>query len=252
MNEELLKIRDLTKSFGSLAVLDGISFSVKRGEVVSVIGPSGSGKTTLLRCAALLEKMDGGELAYGDLPVCVSGVYGGKEVLKKARNRFGFVFQNFNLFPHWSVRENVMLAPLLVQKRSRNEVEKEGLALLKKMGLSGKEEAYACQLSGGQQQRVAIARALAMKPEILFFDEPTSALDPELTREVLKVIRDLAEEKMTMVIVTHEIGFARNVSDRIIFMAEGRIVEEGPASALVDHPQNERTKEFLSFIGTKG
>lgn len=251
MSKELLKIRNFSKTFGDLTVLKDISFSVKEGEVVSIIGPSGSGKTTLLRCAALLETVEKGELTYEDLTVCENGVYAAKNVLKDAKNYFGFVFQNFNLFPHYSVRENVTLAPLLVQKRNKEEVEEEFFVLLEKMGLSGKENAYPCELSGGQQQRVAIARALATKPRILFFDEPTSALDPELTQEILKVIRSLAEEKMTMVIVTHEIGFARNVSDRIIFMADGYIVEEGPAAQLVDHPQNERTKEFLAFISQK-
>ena len=251
MSKELLKIRNFSKTFGDLTVLKDISFSVKEGEVVSIIGPSGSGKTTLLRCAALLETVEKGEITYEDLTVCENGVYAAKNVLKDAKNYFGFVFQNFNLFPHYSVRENVTLAPLLVQKRNKEEVEEEFFVLLEKMGLSGKENAYPCELSGGQQQRVAIARALATKPRILFFDEPTSALDPELTQEFLKVIRSLAEEKMTMVIVTHEIGFARNVSDRIIFMADGYIVEEGPAAQLVDHPQNERTKEFLAFISQK-
>lgn len=252
MSNELLMISNFSKTFGDLAVLKDISFSVKEGEVVSIIGPSGSGKTTLLRCAALLETVEKGDLAYGDLPVCVQGCYAGKNVLKEAKNRFGFVFQNFNLFPHYSVMENVTKAPLLVQKRNKREVKETACQLLQKLGLAGKEKSYPCELSGGQQQRVAIARALAMKPQILFFDEPTSALDPELTREILKVIRDLAEEKMTMVIVTHEIAFARNVSDRIIFMADGYIVEEGEAASLVDHPQNERTKEFLAFISQKG
>lgn len=252
MSNELLMISNFSKTFGDLTVLKDISFSVKEGEVVSIIGPSGSGKTTLLRCAALLETVEKGDLAYGDLQVCVQGCYAGKNVLKEAKNRFGFVFQNFNLFPHYSVMENVTKAPLLVQKRNKREVEETACQLLQKLGLAGKEKSYPCELSGGQQQRVAIARALAMKPQILFFDEPTSALDPELTREILKVIRDLAEEKMTMVIVTHEIAFARNVSDRIIFMADGYIVEEGEAASLVDHPQNERTKEFLAFIRQKG
>ena len=252
MSKELLTIRNFSKTFGDLTVLKDISFSVKEGEVVSIIGPSGSGKTTLLRCAALLETVENGNLAYEDLSVCENGVYAAKNILKEAKNYFGFVFQNFNLFPHYSVRENVTLAPLLVQNRNKEEVEKEFFILLEKMGLSGKENSYPCELSGGQQQRVAIARALATKPRILFFDEPTSALDPELTQEILKVIRSLAEEKMTMVIVTHEIGFARNVSDRIIFMADGYIVEEGPAAKLVDHPENERTKEFLAFISQKG
>ena len=242
----VLKIQDLTKSFGDLAVLKGISLSVEKGEVVSIIGPSGSGKSTLLRCATLLENMDGGDLCYGSLELCRNGQYGSKEVLKKARSCFGLVFQNFNLFPHLSVLENIMDAPVHVFHRSKEEVRREALNLLEKMGLEDRGDAYPCQLSGGQQQRVAIARALALKPEILFFDEPTSALDPELTSEILRVLRQLAEERMTMVIVTHEIPFARNVSDRIVFMADGCVVEEGPARELVDHPRCQRTREFLA------
>ena len=246
--DDVVKISNFSKCVGDLQVLRDISLSVKKGEVVSIIGPSGSGKSTLLRCAAMLEKADGGELSYGDVTVLKDGIYAPKTVLKEARNRFGLVFQNFNLFPHYSVLQNVTDAPVCVQKRKKKEVVAEALELLKKMGLEDRAEAYPCQLSGGQQQRVSIVRALAMKPEILFFDEPTSALDPELTGEILKVIRQLAEEKMTMVIVTHEINFARNVSDRIIFMADGVIVEEGPAAELVDTPKNERTRNFLNNI----
>ena len=246
--DDVVKISNFSKCFGDLQVLKDISLSVKKGEVISIIGPSGSGKSTFLRCAAMLENADGGELSYGELTVLKDGVYAPRNILKEARNRFGLVFQNFNLFPHYSVLQNVIDAPVCVQKRKKKEVVAEALELLKKMGLEDRAEAYPCQLSGGQQQRVSIVRALAMKPEILFFDEPTSALDPELTGEILKVIRQLAEEKMTMVIVTHEINFARNVSDRIIFMADGVIVEEGPAAELVDHPKNERTKAFLTNI----
>lgn len=245
---DVVKISNFSKSFGDLKVLKDISLSVKKGEVVSIIGPSGSGKSTLLRCAAMLETADSGDLVYGELPVMQDGVYTSKANMKAARNRFGLVFQNFNLFPHYSVLKNIIDAPVCVQKRKKKEVIAEAMELLKKMGLEDRADAYPCQLSGGQQQRVSIVRALAMKPEILFFDEPTSALDPELTGEILKVIRQLAEEHMTMVIVTHEINFAKNVSDRIIFMADGVIVEEGPAAELVENPKNERTKAFLANI----
>ena len=246
---DVLRISNLSKSFGSLYVLKDISLSVTKGEVVSILGPSGSGKSTLLRCATMLETMDSGEMSYGGLQVFKEGRYAEKSVLKTARSRFGLVFQNFNLFPHYSVLKNIIDAPVCVQKRRKSEVVAEAGALLEKMGLEGREHAYPFQLSGGQQQRVSIVRALALKPEILFFDEPTSALDPELTGEILKVIRQLAEERMTMVIVTHEINFARNVSDRIVFMADGLIVEEGPAAELVDNPRSERTRAFLSSIG---
>ncbi|MBR2426372.1 MAG: amino acid ABC transporter ATP-binding protein [Lentisphaeria bacterium] len=245
---DVVTISNFSKSFGDLCVLKDISLSVKQGEVVSIIGPSGSGKSTLLRCAAMLETADSGNLSYGDIPVMQNGVYTSKQNIKAARNRFGLVFQNFNLFPHYSVLKNIIDAPVCVQKRKKKDVVAEAMELLKKMGLEDRAEAYPCQLSGGQQQRVSIVRALAMKPDILFFDEPTSALDPELTGEILKVIRQLAEEHMTMVIVTHEINFAKNVSDRIIFMADGVIVEEGPAADLVENPKNERTKTFLSNI----
>ena len=245
---DVVTISKFSKSFGDLQVLKDISLSVKQGEVVSIIGPSGSGKSTLLRCAAMLETADSGDLSYGEISVMKDGVYTSKLNQKAARNRFGLVFQNFNLFPHYSVLRNIIDAPVCVQKRKKKEVITEAMELLRKMGLEDRADAYPCQLSGGQQQRVSIVRALAMKPEILFFDEPTSALDPELTGEILKVIRQLAEEHMTMVIVTHEINFAKNVSDRIIFMADGVIVEEGPAEDLVDHPQNERTRSFLANI----
>ena len=247
----ILTVKDLTKSFGSNEVLKGISFEIHAGEVLSVIGPSGSGKSTLLRCCTLLEKMDAGEIAYGDLTMAKTGengraVYSSAAVLQQIRRRFGLVFQNFNLFPHYSVLRNLTEAPVRVEKKPRQEAEENARALLKKVGLENKADAYPCELSGGQQQRVAIARALAMQPDILFFDEPTSALDPELTGEILKVIRGLAEEHMTMVIVTHEMAFARGVSDRVIFMDGGVIVEEGDPSKVIDHPENERTKAFLA------
>ncbi|MBS5480356.1 MAG: amino acid ABC transporter ATP-binding protein [Clostridiales bacterium] len=247
----MLTVKDLTKSFGSNEVLKGISFDIHAGEVLSVIGPSGSGKSTLLRCCTLLEKMDAGEIAYGDLTMAKTGengraVYSSGAVLQQIRRRFGLVFQNFNLFPHYSVLRNLTEAPVRVEKKPRQEAEENARALLKKVGLENKADAYPCELSGGQQQRVAIARALAMQPDILFFDEPTSALDPELTGEILKVIRSLAEEHMTMVIVTHEMAFARGVSDRVIFMDGGVIVEEGDPNQVIDHPENERTKAFLA------
>ena len=249
MAANVLKMENVKKSFGELEVLKDISVSVDKGEVVSVIGPSGSGKSTLLRCATLLEQMDSGELWYvGERAVGNDGT--GRAVyakdLKKFRRCFGLVFQNFNLFPHYTVLKNLMDAPVSVLRRPAAEVREEAMALLEKMGLEDKADAYPCQLSGGQQQRVSIVRALAMKPEILFFDEPTSALDPELTGEVLKVIKQLAEEKMTMVIVTHEMAFARAVSDRVIFMDGGVIVEQGPAKEVIENPREERTQQFLA------
>lgn len=247
----VLSVDHLEKSFGETMVLKDISFEVHPGEVISIIGPSGSGKSTLLRCCTLLETFESGSLRYGDLVVAENDAsgkahYSGKEVEKQARERFGLVFQNFNLFPHYSVLRNVMEAPLIVQKKDKSQTEQLARTLLKQMGLEGKEDAYPCELSGGQQQRVAIARALCLQPDILFFDEPTSALDPELTQEVLKVIRALAEEHMTMVIVTHEMAFARDVSDKIIFMDGGVIVEEGAPDEVINDPQHNRTKAFLA------
>ena len=217
--------------------------------MLSIIGPSGSGKSTLLRCATLLETMDGGDLVYQGCYAAkddgTRAVYAPKQELQKIRGMFGLVFQNFNLFPHYSVLKNVMEAPMLVQKRAEKEVREEAEALREQMGLSDKADAYPFQLSGGQQQRVSIARALAMNPKILFFDEPTSALDPELTGEILRVIRKLAEKKMTMVIVTHEMAFARDVSDWVVFMNGGVIVEQGDPREVIDHPTHERTIQFL-------
>ena len=249
----VLELNHVKKTFNNetLHVLKDISLSVGKGEVVAIIGPSGSGKSTLLRCATLLTDMDSGELLYmGDYAAKndASGkaVYAGKAELKKIRSRFGLVFQSFNLFPHYSVLRNLTDAQVNVLKRSKSEAREKAMVLLGKMGLADKADAYPCQLSGGQQQRVAIARALAMDPEILFFDEPTSALDPELTGEILKVIRQLADEHMTMVIVTHEMSFARDVADRVIFMDGGIIVEQGDPKDVINNPKEERTRQFLS------
>ena len=245
---KVLEMNHVKKSFDNMEVLKDINLTVEEGEVVSIIGPSGSGKTTLLRCATLIEKMDDGNLIYlGDEIIpSINGksIYKDKKKQKKALEYFGLVFQNFNLFNHHSVLKNVMNAPVKVQKRNKDEVRKEAMALLEKMGLEDRAPAYPCQLSGGQKQRVSIARALCMNPKILFFDEPTSALDPELTQEILKVIKTLAAEKMTMVIVTHEMQFAKDVSDRIIFMNKGVIVENTTPEKLFSS-DNEKTKAFL-------
>ena len=246
----ILEMKNIQKSFGSQQVLRDISLSVDSGEVVSIIGPSGSGKSTLLRCATFLETVDSGSIRYMDTDAVTTDEYGNCRYLpaaelKTVKRCFGLVFQSFNLFPHFTVLKNVMDAPVCVQKRDKKTVRTEAMELLRKMGLEDKARAYPGELSGGQQQRVAIARALAMKPDILFFDEPTSALDPELTGEVLRVIRQLAEEKMTMVIVTHEMPFARAVSNRVIFMDGGVIVEQGEPEAVFGAPQQERTRQFL-------
>lgn len=246
-----LEMNNIKKSFGDLQVLKDISLSVHEGEVLSIIGPSGSGKSTLLRIATMLETMDGGSIKYmGEEAVYVENGslhYAKPQNLREIKKNFGLVFQNFNLFPHMSVMKNLTDAPIHVQKRNKDEVLSEAKELLRKMGLSDKEDYYPSQLSGGQQQRVAIARALALKPNVLFFDEPTSALDPELTGEVLKVIKRLAEENMTMVIVTHEMSFARNISDRIIFMDKGVIAIEGNPEE-VFNSDNPRMQEFLGKL----
>lgn len=244
----VLKIENIKKSFGDNNVLKDISLCVDKGEVVSIIGPSGGGKSTLLRCATLLETVDDGTISYMGESVTYKDDKGRlcyQKDLNRFKKVFGLVFQNFNLFPHFSVLKNIMDAPVTVLGRDKGEVKKECLELLSKMGLSDKADAYPCELSGGQQQRVSIVRALAMKPEILFFDEPTSALDPELTGEVLKVIKQLADEKMTMVIVTHEMAFAKAVSDRVIFIDKGVIAEQGTPDELFSDSKNERTKQFL-------
>ena len=240
----ILTIRGLQKSFGANAVLKDISLEIDRGNVISIIGPSGSGKSTLLRCASFLETADGGDILYDGQYAMHDGVYASKAELNRFRTRFGLVFQNFNLFPHYSVLRNVSEPPI-IHGEDKETARERAVSLLKKMGLDGKENAYPFQLSGGQQQRVAIARALALNPEVLYFDEPTSALDPELTGEVLKVIRQLAEDKMTMVVVTHEMPFARAVSNHVIFMDGGVIVEEGHPEEVFGNPTQERTKQFL-------
>ncbi|HUM82252.1 MAG TPA: amino acid ABC transporter ATP-binding protein [Lachnospiraceae bacterium] len=252
---KLLELDHIQKTFAENEVIHDISLSVEEGEILSIIGRSGSGKTTILRCATLLEAIDGGEIRYlGETAVkAVNGkpVFAAKEEMKKIRGYYGMVFQSFNLFPHRSVLQNIMDAPLLVQKRKKNEVLEEARKLLAKMGLSDKENAYPCQLSGGQCQRVAIARALAMGPKILFFDEPTSALDPELTGEVLKVIKSLADLHITMVIVTHEMQFAKDISDRVIFMDQGVIAEEGTPDE-VFNSENQRMRDFLGRYSSEG
>ncbi|KPD79301.1 ectoine/hydroxyectoine ABC transporter ATP-binding protein EhuA, partial [Yersinia pestis] len=241
-----IDIKKLTKQFKGQQVLHGIDLEVNSGEVVAIIGPSGSGKTTLLRCINLLEIPDSGIIRVGNIEINGSiHISKQQRQVRALRQQVGFVFQGFNLFPHRTVLENIIEGPVIVKGEVRGSAEKRGRELLAKVGLSGKEDTYPRRLSGGQQQRVAIARALAMQPQVILFDEPTSALDPELVGEVLSTIRALAEEKRTMVIVTHEMSFARDVADRAIFMDHGQIVEQGPAKALFSHPQHDRTKQFL-------
>ncbi|MEN6412986.1 MAG: amino acid ABC transporter ATP-binding protein [Veillonellales bacterium] len=238
----MISIKNVHKKFGSLHVLKGISNYIKEKEVVVVIGPSGSGKSTLLRCINFLEQPSEGEIVVDGIPLT------NKANINKVRAEVGMVFQRFNLFPHMSVRENIMLAPVRVRKLSKGDAAKIAMDLLAKVGLSDKADSYPEQLSGGQQQRVAIARALAMRPRVMLFDEPTSALDPEMINEVLDVMKALAREGMTMVVVTHEMGFAREVGDRVLFMDEGCIVEEGTPEAVFSHAREERTRAFLSKI----
>ncbi|MBR5694375.1 MAG: amino acid ABC transporter ATP-binding protein [Fibrobacter sp.] len=260
----ILKVEHVKKSFGSLDVLKDISFELNAGEVLSIIGPSGSGKSTLLRCITQLETVDGGTVqvdgkdlvvpalrqAQGPLGSGAPVKYAPAKTLREIRLSTGLVFQNFNLFPHLTVLQNLCLSPVRVLGITREQARETGRQLLKRMGLEGKEKSYPCELSGGQQQRVAIARALAMNPKVLFFDEPTSALDPELTGEVLKIIKQLAEEKMTMVIVTHEMAFARDVADKVIFMDGGVIVEQGTPDYVFNQSGNERLASFLSRFAT--
>jgi polar amino acid transport system ATP-binding protein len=249
---EIIRVEGLSKSFGALEVLKNISFAVNRGEVVAVIGPSGSGKSTLLRCVTHLELVDAGSIILTGRNMVRDGVYAPPAELRTICLKVGLVFQNFNLFPHFSALRNITEAQIRVLRRSREEAEERAVNLLDKMGLRDKAKNYPWELSGGQQQRVSIARALALDPELLFFDEPTSALDPELTGDILRVIRALAAEKMTMVIVTHEIPFAREVADRVLFMDAGIFVEQGPASELINNPRMERTRTFLARITGNG
>jgi len=240
--ENLLEVRNLKKSFGKLCVLEDISFNVEKGKVVAIIGPSGSGKSTLLRCLTQLERADSGEVTVCGEEMLTKDGYRDAKTLREIRLKTGLVFQNFNLFPHFSVLRNITEAPVRVLKRGKAEAKE----LLKKMGLETKADSYPCELSGGQQQRVSIARALTLNPDILFFDEPTSALDPELTGEILKVIKELAAEGMTMVVVTHEMSFARDVADHVIFMENGVIVEQNEPSVLFGENASDRVKQFLA------
>ncbi|EIP6153777.1 L-cystine ABC transporter ATP-binding protein YecC [Salmonella enterica] len=239
-----IEVTNLVKKFHGQTVLHGIDLEVKPGEVVAIIGPSGSGKTTLLRCINLLEQPEAGTIKVGDIIIDTARPFSQqKGLIRQLRQHVGFVFQSFNLFPHRTVLENIIEGPVIV--KGEPKAEATALELLAKVGLAGKETRYPRRLSGGQQQRVAIARALAMRPEVILFDEPTSALDPELVGEVLNTIRQLAQEKRTMVIVTHEMGFARDVADRAIFMDQGQVVEQGPAKTLFADPQHPRTRQFL-------
>lgn len=242
----IIEINRLKKSFGQNEVLKSITFSVEKNEVVAVIGPSGSGKSTMLRSLVHLEKIDGGSIAIGGEYLAKDGHYPKAKDIRAITAKTGMVFQHFNLFPHLTVQENLEMAPRLVKKQEKQVLLQKSSELLQKVGLSDKAEAMPNSLSGGQKQRVAIARALMMNPELLLFDEPTSALDPELTGEVLKVMKDLAREDMTMIVVTHEMAFAREVADRVVFMADGEIVEAGTPEEIFDNPQHERTKAFLS------
>lgn len=250
-NNEIIKVEHLKKSFGDFQVLKDISFSLHQGEVLGIIGPSGSGKSTLLRCICQLETVTGGTINISGRNLVENGIYTDKNTQRAIGLDIGLVFQNFNLFPHFSVLRNITEAQCIVLGKSKEESETVAMELLKKMGLESKAGSYPCELSGGQQQRVSIARALALKPQVLFFDEPTSALDPELTGEILAVIRELAAEKMTMVIVTHEMSFARDTSDHLIFMDGGVIVEQGNPVELINNPREERTIQFLKRFNNK-
>ncbi len=249
----MIRLEHVHKSFGHLQVLRDVSLDVQKGEVVCIIGPSGAGKSTLLRCINHLERIDSGTIYFEGTPIYRFTSHGKLVVdsdrrIEQVRAQIGMVFQSFNLFPHFSVLENIMVAPIHVRGDARDEVRQIALALLTKVGLSDKVEAYPHELSGGQQQRVAIARALAMQPKAMLFDEVTSALDPELIGEVLRVMRQLAAEGMTMLVVTHEMGFARDIADRIVFMADGSVLEEGTSQQIFTAPTNERTKQFLQSI----
>ncbi|WP_146550052.1 amino acid ABC transporter ATP-binding protein [Rummeliibacillus suwonensis] len=241
----IIEVSKLKKSFGNLDVLKQITFDVNKNDVVAVIGPSGSGKSTMLRSLVHLEKIDGGSIMVAGDNLVKNGVYSKPQEIRRVTSRMGMVFQHFNLFPHLTVKDNLEMAPRLVKKESAKELSSRSMVLLEKVGLADKASAYPANLSGGQKQRVAIARALMMNPDIMLFDEPTSALDPELTGEVLQVMKDLAEEHMTMIVVTHEMGFAREVANRVLFMDNGEILESGTPQELFDHPKFDRTKVFL-------
>jgi polar amino acid transport system ATP-binding protein len=243
MAEAIVRIAGLEKSFGSLEVLKGVDLDVHKGEVVVVLGPSGSGKSTMLRCINRLEEPTGGQIFFEDTEITHASTN-----INKVREKIGMVFQQFNLFPHLTAKRNVMLAQQRVLHRPKAEAEKSAMAQLTKVGLADKVDYFPAQLSGGQQQRVAIARALAMDPHVMLFDEATSALDPELVRGVLDVMKELARGGMTMIVVTHEMGFARDVADRVVFMDEGVVHEEGTPDEVFDHPKSERTKDFLGHI----
>ena len=242
----MINITNLHKNFGDLEVLKNISTEIKKGEIISIIGPSGSGKSTFLRCINKLEEPSSGHIYIDGMDLMDKNTD-----INKIRERVGMVFQHFNLFPHMTVLDNLTLSPIMVKKESKEEAEKYALSLLKKVGLSDKASSYSSQLSGGQKQRIAIARALAMKPDVILFDEPTSALDPEMIKEVLDVMRDLAKEGMTMLIVTHEMGFARNVANRILFMDNGEIIEDCSPKDFFENPTNERIKDFLNKVLNK-
>ncbi|AWI13371.1 MAG: amino acid ABC transporter ATP-binding protein [Caldibacillus thermoamylovorans] len=244
----LIEVTNLIKSYDRLDVLKQISFTVERNEVVAIIGPSGSGKSTLLRSLVHLETIDNGTITVDGSNLVKNGVYAKPKEIKEITAKMGMVFQHFNLFPHLTVKQNLELAPKLVRKEASGDLEKRSSALLEKVGLADRADAFPAKLSGGQKQRVAIARALMMNPEILLFDEPTSALDPELTGEVLKVMKDLADEQMTMVVVTHEMAFAKEVADRVIFMDKGEIIESDSPAQIFKNPKNERTKAFLGLL----
>jgi polar amino acid transport system ATP-binding protein len=241
----IVEVRNLRKTFDQIEVLKNISFQVHVNEVVAIIGPSGSGKSTLLRSLVYLEEINGGDISVSGNDLAKNGVYAKPSEIKKITAKMGMVFQHFQLFPHLTVKENLELAPKLAKKESLDEIRRRSQDLLNKVGLADRADVYPSKLSGGQKQRVAIARALMMSPDILLFDEPTSALDPELTGEVLKVMKNLAEVHMTMVVVTHEMGFAKEVADRVIFMDKGEIIETGTPEDIFEHPKNERTKAFL-------
>lgn len=239
----MIKVTDLNKSFDKLHVLKGINVEISKGEVVVVIGPSGSGKSTFLRCLNLLEEPTGGEIVFEGVSITSK-----ENDINKQREKMGMVFQQFNLFPHMTILDNITLAPRKVKKLSKGEADKIAINLLKRVGLEDKANSYPGQLSGGQKQRIAIARALAMSPDVMLFDEPTSALDPEMVKEVLDVMKELASEGMTMVVVTHEMGFAREVADRVLFMDEGNIIEEGEPEKIFASPEHPRTKDFLGKV----